>query len=136
MLLGAFVAGLDAGLVYNSFPLMGNNFIPHEILEHGISLKSWTDPVFVQFIHRIVAYILCVVIAIFCFWLLKLKNNKLSESVFYIFIALTVQMLLGISTLLYEVPIPIALLHQLGAIFLLSCLLWSYFLLNPCGYKS
>jgi len=136
MTLGAFVAGLEAGLVYNSFPLMGDHFIPHEVSESSINIASFSEPVFVQFMHRIFAYILFIVITIFCFSALKLKNNKFSKSVFYIFIALFLQMLAGIITILYIVPIPIALLHQFGAIILLSCLLWSYFLLKRADAKD
>ncbi|CAN0596968.1 unnamed protein product, partial [Ectocarpus sp. 12 AP-2014] len=80
---GAFVAGLDAGLVYNSFPLMGDSFIPHEVSELTFSTYSFSEPVFIQFIHRILAYILFIVITIFCFSSLKLKNNKYSISIFY-----------------------------------------------------
>ena len=136
MVLGAFVAGLDAGLVYDSFPLMGDSFIPHEILETHLSFASFSEPVFVQFIHRIFAYILFLVITIFCLSAIKLANNRFSKSVFYIVIALFVQMLLGIATIMYLVPIPIALLHQLGAMVLLSCLLWSYFLLSGSWDKN
>lgn len=130
---GAFVAGLDAGLVYNSFPLMGDSFIPHEVSNLAFSITSFSDPVFVQFTHRMFAYILFVVITIFCFSSLKLKNNKFSTSIFYVVIALFIQMLAGIVTILYMVPIPIALLHQFGAMLLLSCLLWSCFLLVSSG---
>lgn len=126
---GAFVAGLDAGLVYNSFPLMGDSFIPHEVLELTFSTYSFSEPVFIQFIHRILAYILFIVITIFCFFSLKLKNNKYSISIFYVTIALCIQMLAGILTVIYMAPIPVALFHQFGAVFLLSCLLWSCFLL-------
>jgi heme a synthase len=129
MVLGAFVAGLDAGLVYNSFPLMGDNFMPDEVVNLGISISSFSDPVFVQFIHRLFAYILFIVIVIYCFFAMKLNIRKISRSVLYIIIALIIQMLAGIFTVLYMVPVPIALGHQLGAIILLSFLLWSYFLL-------
>lgn len=127
---GAFVAGLDAGLVYNSFPLMGDSFIPHEFLDQTLSTHSFSEPVFIQFIHRLLAYILFIVITIFCFSSLKLKNNKYSISIFYVAITLCIQMLAGILTVVYMVPIPVALFHQFGAIFLLSCLLWSCFLLT------
>lgn len=129
MVFGAFVAGLDAGLVYNSFPLMGDSFIPHEVSELSFSTASFSEPVFVQFTHRILAYILFIVITIFCFSSLRLKNNKFSTSIFYVVISLFIQMLAGILTVIYAVPIPIALLHQFGAVLLLSCLLWSCFLL-------
>jgi cytochrome c oxidase assembly protein subunit 15 len=135
VMLGAFVAGLDGGLVYNSFPLMGDSFVPHEVLESSISFASFSEPVFVQFVHRIVAYILFTVITIFCFSSLKLKSNKFSKSVFYVFVSLFLQMLAGIVTILYIVPIPIALIHQFGAMVLLSCLLWSYFLLRSSDEK-
>jgi len=115
---------------------MGDHFIPHEVSESSINIASFSEPVFVQFMHRIFAYILFIVITIFCFSALKLKNNKFSKSVFYIFIALFLQMLAGIITILYIVPIPIALLHQFGAIILLSCLLWSYFLLKRADAKD
>lgn len=127
---GAFVAGLDAGLVYNSFPLMGDSFIPHEVSELTLFTYSFSEPVFIQFMHRILAYILFIVITIFCFSSLKLKNNKYSRSIFYVAIALCMQMIAGILTVVYMVPIPVALFHQFGAIFLLSCLLWSCFLLT------
>lgn len=127
---GAFVAGLDAGLVYNSFPLMGDSFIPHEVSDINLSIYSFSEPVFIQFMHRLLAYILFIVITLFCFSSLKLKNNKYSISIFYVAIALCIQMLAGILTVIYMVPIPVALFHQFGAIFLLSCLLWSCFLLT------
>ena len=133
MVFGAFVAGLDAGLVYNSFPLMGDSFIPHEVSDLSFAIASFSEPVFIQFMHRILAYILFIVITIFCFSSLKLKSNKFSTSIFYVVIALFIQMLAGIVTILYMVPIPVALLHQFGAIFLLSCLLWSCFLLVSAG---
>lgn len=133
MMLGAFTAGLDAGLVYNSFPLMGESFIPHELLETRLSMESWGDPVFIQFVHRMIAYLLFVVICVFCLHGLRLGNSKFLRITIYVFLALILQMSLGIGTLLYNVPVIPALLHQLGAVLLLSCLLWSYFLIKSSG---
>lgn len=130
MMLGAFTAGLDAGLVYNSFPLMGEGLIPYELLENNLSIENWSDPVFIQFIHRMIAYLLFVVICVFCLHGLHLGNSKFLRITIYVFLALILQMSLGIVTLLYNVPIIPALLHQLGAVLLLSCLLWSYFLIK------
>ena len=129
MIFGAFVAGLDAGLVYNSFPMMGDSFVPYEVSILSFSTDDFSNPVFIQFTHRILAYSLFFVITIFCFSSLSLKNNRFSISIFYVATALFIQMLTGIITIIYIVPILTALLHQLGAVFLLSCLLWSYFLL-------
>ncbi|MDP5020665.1 MAG: COX15/CtaA family protein [Rickettsiaceae bacterium] len=130
IMFGAFVAGLDAGLVYNSFPLMGENFIPYELTETGVSFASWGEPVFVQFVHRIAAYMLFVVICIFCVQALRFHNRKLSRVVLYVFLALVLQISLGVVTLIYNVPIALALLHQFGAMLLLSCLLWAFFLIK------
>lgn len=136
IIFGAFVAGLRAGFIYNSFPLMGHSFIPPELLQLKVSMSILSEPVAVQFIHRTLAYILCIVIIIFCLLTLILKNKKLFIAVCAIVISLFLQMLAGILTIIYVVPIPIALLHQLGAIILLSCLLWSYFLLFNSQHKN
>lgn len=130
MMLGAFVAGLDAGLVYNSFPMMGDGFIPHEVSETSLNFLSFGEPVFVQFVHRIVAYILFITICVFCWQSINLGNSKCTRITIYIFLALILQMCLGIITLIYQVPIILALLHQLGAVLLLSCLLWACFLIK------
>jgi len=127
---GAFVAGLDAGLVYNSFPLMGESFVPHELNSNALSLQSFYDPVFVQFIHRILAYVTTTAILISCFIGFKIQNFLLSKTLVYTIIALIFQMIAGILTLVNQVPITIALIHQLGAVILLSCLLWSKYLVN------
>ncbi len=125
---GAFVAGLDAGIVYNQFPLMGGSIIPNEITSGRFGLNSFYDPVFVQFIHRMLAYI--VTIAILVNWLigLKIQNLLLSKSLVYLIITLILQVMVGILTLIYLVPITLALLHQIGAVILLSNLLWSKYL--------
>jgi len=130
IMLGAFVAGLDAGLVYNEFPMMGENFIPHEVSEASLSFASWGEPVFIQFVHRIIAYILLVVICVFCLRAMRLKNSKLSRVALYVFLALILQISLGVVTLIYNVPVALALLHQFGAVIVLSCLLWAYFLIK------
>ncbi|PCJ26967.1 MAG: heme A synthase [Rickettsiales bacterium] len=130
IMLGAFVAGLDAGLVYNSFPLMGEGVIPHEVSLSSVNLASFSEPVFIQFIHRMMAYMLFFVVCIFCFVGARLRHPKFTRSIVCVFAALSLQMIAGVVTLLYSVPIPVALLHQLGAIILLSFLLWAYFLLK------
>lgn len=124
--LGGLVAGLDAGLVYNSFPLMGESFIPYQLFN---SLPSLSDPVFVQFIHRIGAYTICFITIILIINLLKVNHPKLTKVAYYIIFALLLQMALGVIVILYSVPITMALIHQLAAIFFLSCLLWGHFLI-------
>lgn len=130
IILGAFVAGLDAGLVYNSFPMMGDGFIPHEIYTTGVSLASFDDPVFVQFIHRMTAYVLVVSVCVFCFYAMRLGNSKLTKVVASALFVLVLQISLGVSVLIYSVPVTLALIHQFCAILLLSYLLWACFLIK------
>lgn len=128
--LGALVAGLDAGLVYNSFPLMGGNFIPMEIKDDFISFKNCSDPVFVQFIHRLGAYSLSIIVIALIISLLKVKNPKLNKVAFYLSIALLIQLSTGVITLLYYIPIIAASMHQFFAIVLLSIVIWCYSLIK------
>ncbi len=125
---GAFVAALDAGLVYNQFPLMGDAIIPNEITSGKIGFNSFYDPVFVQFIHRMLAYIVTIAILITCFIGFKIQNLLLSKALIYLIIALILQVMVGILTLIYLVPITLALLHQIGTVILLSTLLWTKYL--------
>ncbi len=125
--LGALVAGLDAGLIYNSFPLMGDSFIPPEVTATSFSLS---DPACAQFAHRLAAYLLIIVIAALGAVLLSSNIPRLTSLAYYIIAAVTLQTIMCIFAVLYMLPISIALFHQLGAILLLSCLLWCYFLVR------
>ena len=128
--LGGLTAGLDGGLVYNSFPLMGDSFIPAEVMQCVSIFEKFNDPVFIQFLHRMNAYILIIVILTLVVFFLESENNKLKIVAANIFLALLVQVVAGVFTLLYHVPIVLALIHQLGAVVLLSSLLWAFYLLR------
>lgn len=135
MIFGAFTAGLNAGLIYNTFPYMGGSLIPSEILNSKFSIDCLSKPVIVQFIHRVLGYTLVIVISIYCFFLSKLKYRVFAMSIRYMLIAITIQIIGGIFTIIYMVPILLALIHQVGSIFLLSSLLWCYFLLSRTALK-
>ncbi|WP_347938579.1 COX15/CtaA family protein [Rickettsia oklahomensis] len=128
--LGALVAGLDAGLIYNSFPLMGDNFIPMEIKDNFFDLKNWYDPVFIQFMHRLGGYSIFLVVMVLATYLLKIEHPKLNKIAYFLIITLLMQISNGIITLLYSVPIIIASTHQFFAIVLLSVIIWCYFLIK------
>ncbi len=125
-LLGGLVAGLDAGLIYNSFPLMGNGLIPEEAYKSIGSI--FEDHATVQANHRFGAYILTLAIityAIYCYGVFK-KLSLLK----YLFIQLTVfaiQFLLGVVTLIYQVPLIFASLHQSNAMILFAISLFINF---------
>jgi len=127
--LGALVAGLGAGHVYNDFPYMGESFVPYEF--HNLEmwdLQNFANPVFVQFMHRNIAYILFFIISLLSIRTIRMGNSKLTKAGFLLLFSLILQVGLGIFTLIEHVPVYLGLMHQLGAIFLLSCLLWLLFL--------
>jgi cytochrome c oxidase assembly protein subunit 15 len=74
------------------------------------------------------AYIVTIAILVTCLIGLKIQNLLLSKSLVYLIITLILQVMVGILTLIYLVPITLALLHQIGAVILLSNLLWAKYL--------
>eukprot|EP00095_Tigriopus_kingsejongensis_P000231 maker-scaffold55_size446313-snap-gene-2.15 protein:Tk00231 transcript:maker-scaffold55_size446313-snap-gene-2.15-mRNA-1 annotation:"AGAP001744-PA" len=123
---GAFVAGLDAGLTYNSFPLMAGKVIPDDLLALSPTIKNFTEnPTTVQFDHRILG---TTTLAFITFLALKARGLPLTPRAKNAVIALTamgwMQVGLGITTLLLYVPVPIAALHQSGALVTLTTALW------------
>ncbi len=120
---GAFVAGTDAGLAYNTFPLMDNKILPPILIEdHKINFQSlFYDTGFLQFLHRFLASITVICFSFSCYIGLKSKISKILKNFFLIlFIAIIFQYLLGITILLLYVPIYLGLLHQLSSMLILS----------------
>ncbi|XP_037947659.1 cytochrome c oxidase assembly protein COX15 homolog [Teleopsis dalmanni] len=123
---GAFVAGLDAGLVYNSFPKMGDDWVPKDILALKPIVKNFTEnPTTVQFNHRILGITTFGLISYL--WLVartkKLpKRTKLAINT--ISAMACIQVSLGITTLLTYVPVTWAAAHQSGSLLLLSFAVW------------
>jgi cytochrome c oxidase assembly protein subunit 15 len=126
---GGFVAGLNAGLIHNHWPLMSDGQFIHDsvFLEQDSLLLSFTEGKSgVQFVHRTLAY---VVVAFILFLYFKSKNFNLDYNqkkgiqtlVFLVF----VQFALGVFTLLYGVPLWLGLIHQINAFFLLSAMTYS-----------
>jgi len=128
---GAFVAGLDAGLIYNTFPLMGERWIPENVWDSkrfSPAVRNCTEnDVTVQFQHRVLGVTTYTAIAIMYMLSLRMHKNlpRSTRLAFHsVFAAATAQVILGISTLLTFVPVPLAAAHQSGAITLLSVVLW------------
>jgi cytochrome c oxidase assembly protein subunit 15 len=126
ILSGGFVAGIRAGLAYNTFPLMNGHFIPPEIFMLDPWYRNFFDNMAtVQFDHRMIAWMLAILVPIF--WL-KSRSVPLSGSArlacTLLLVMLAVQISLGISTLLLVVPLPLAAAHQAGALLLFTAALW------------
>jgi len=123
---GAFVAGLDAGLVYNSFPLMADRFIPTDIFAYAPWLSNFTEnPTTVQFDHRILGTTtLAFVTYVFLKSLKAPLPPRAAKAATAMAVMAWMQVGLGITTLLTYVPTPIAAMHQAGALVTLSSALW------------
>ncbi len=124
---GGFVAGLNAGLIYNSFPLMDGELIPRG---YG-DLSPWVLNLFenvaaVQFNHRLLAVTIVPLALALWVWSLSRDISPAAQSGFAALAILTlVQMALGITTLLLVVPVTLAALHQAGAILVLTATIWT-----------
>lgn len=119
---GAYTAGLDAGLVYNeSFPKMGGAWIPPTLHQYSpFWINFFENPVGVQFVHRWLAMI--TVLSVLSFWVRGVMNGDRHWSLHALAIMVLIQMILGITTLLSGVYIPLAVMHQAGALILLGLL--------------
>lgn len=126
VLLGALVAGLDAGLTYNTFPLMDGHFIPNGLYLLEPAWKNHFENVtMVQFQHRLGAYLVTAVTAVFVFFVYKYAIASGLKYRLMLFSGLVIgQVLLGIMTLLQNVPIVLASLHQAVAALLFATAIW------------
>ena len=120
LFLGALVAGLRAGLTYNTWPLMDGRFVPP--WEHLANLSPWwanlvDNATTVQFDHRMAAYIL---LALALLNALFARQTGVARRGWALVLLVCVQALLGIATLVYAVPLPVALAHQAFAMIVLS----------------
>ena len=126
--IGAFVSGMDAGTIYNTWPMMGSNYFPDDNkISNLFSLSAFDDPSLVQFLHRNLAYI---IIFLYCFIFFKIYRNDLKRlygPINLIGLFLIVQIILGILTLLNGAQIYYASMHQISSIFLVSsCIYFLY----------
>jgi heme a synthase len=116
--LGGFVAGLDAGHASDTWPKMQGAFVPDGLWSLSPAWRNIFDNALtVHFLHRLLAY------AVFAFALLLALRTRMT-SAWLIFAGVCVQMLLGILTVLWAVPLSVALFHQGGALLLVALALW------------
>ena len=122
ILSGGFVAGTHAGFAFNDWPYMHGRLVPEGLY----ALEPWWVNLFeniatVQFNHRLVAYLLCLVIPVYWFTARRHRLEARTRSLFHLLLAmLALQVTLGIATLLYVVPVSLAAAHQAGALLLLT----------------
>ena len=119
---GAFLAGMDAGRIYNTWPLMHGEFMPENVLATDSAWTNFTDHKDgVQFIHRNLAYLVAIgAIALGVSMHRRIEMRGLSN---WLIGGVILQFLLGVCTLLTQVHIVLGVAHQLGALLLLSVML-------------
>ena len=123
IILGAFLAGMDGGLIYNSWPDMNGSFVPNDITYFDLFLFSSLDnPSVIQFYHRLTAYLLFIFLILLNYYTYKYKIDF--KPVLILDLAILIQIVLGILTLITGVKINYASLHQLGSVFVLTSFLY------------
>ncbi len=126
---GAFVAGLDAGKIYNSWPLMDATYFPDDnFVENLFKLSAFSDPSLVQFIHRNLAYIIGFFYLCIFYKIYKNRMYDLYKSVNILGFFIFLQIILGIFTIIYGAQIYISSMHQLSSIFLVSSSIYFFYL--------
>ena len=118
---GTFVSGMDAGLVYNTFPYMGDGIIPIEYGNLGF-IDPFENPVTAQFHHRLLASITLIIIIIYSIH--YIISNPINLRILLLLFAIICQFIIGIFTLLYSVPITLGALHQFGGVLLFLSAIW------------
>ena len=119
IVVGAFVSGMDAGKIYNSWPLMGNTYFPNDNdFKDLFKLSAFSDPSLVQFMHRNLAYL---IMFFYFFIFYKIYKNRIYD----LYKSINI---LGIYTVIYGAQLYIAAMHQLSSIFLVSSCIYFFYI--------
>lgn len=123
---GAFVAGLRAGNYYPTFPLMGGRLVPAELLSLDPFTRNFVEnPIAVQWTHRVIGTLLLVAAALFVARVFRTATDSLSRRLALVLMSLlSLQYLLGILTLLLQVPVSLGVIHQAIALVIFGAWLW------------
>ena len=125
LIIGAFVSGMDAGKIYNTWPLMGSSYFPDDSkLIEFLYINVFDNPSIVQFIHRNLAYLILGIYIYILFFTIKEKNEIFRKPVIIIGVSLFLQVVLGIFTILSGVKIFYASLHQINSILIILSTLY------------
>tara|TARA_Y100001970_G_scaffold262126_1_gene345986 strand:+ start:11269 stop:12282 length:1014 start_codon:yes stop_codon:yes gene_type:complete len=128
IILGAFVSGLDAGKIYQTWPLMDLTFFPSDVkVSKTLDLFNFNNHSLVQFYHRNIAYFLTFYILALGFFILNKKIYNLYKPFLYLFIFLIIQILLGIFTLTSGLNIFLASAHQICSLLLMLSVINLYY---------
>jgi Uncharacterized protein required for cytochrome oxidase assembly len=129
IIMGAFVSGMDAGKIYNSWPLMGDSYFPNDNkINNLFKLTAFNEPSLVQFIHRNLAYLIGFFYMFIIILVYKNKIVSLYKPTIFLGFFIFLQILLGIITILNGAEILTASMHQISSIFLVSSNIYFIFI--------
>ncbi len=129
IIMGAFVSGLDAGKIYQTWPLMGNTYFPNDfIIINLVNMLNFDNHSLVQFYHRNLAYIIVIYIFFLSFHIYKNKLTSLYFPLKFVLFFLFIQALLGILTLISDLNIYLASAHQITSVLLIFSAIYLYYL--------
>ena len=120
---------MDAGKIYNTWPLMGNNYFPDDnSFNHILRIDALSDPSLVQFIHRNLAYLIMLVFLLISILVINGKMTRFYNIIKIIGVILFLQIFLGILTILNGAQMLLASMHQISSIILVSFSIYFLFL--------
>ena len=129
IIIGAFVSGMDAGKIYNSWPFMGQSYFPDDnSFINLFRLSAFSDPSLVQFIHRNLAYLIGTFYLLIFFKIYSNRLYDLYKTVNFLGFFIILQIVLGILTIIYGAQIYIASMHQISSIFLVSSCIYFFYI--------
>jgi cytochrome c oxidase assembly protein subunit 15 len=129
IILGAFVSGLDAGKIYQTWPLMDKNYFPDDITIKNVkNFLNFDNHSLVQFYHRNAAYLLITYVSFLTIFIYKKKLNTIYKPLNVLLFFLIFQVVLGILTLISGLNIYLASIHQITGVLLVLSALNLYFL--------
>ena len=129
IIFGAFVSGLDAGKIYQTWPMMGNTYFPNDLILNNLNILTEFDRhSLVQFYHRNLAYLITIYILILSIFIYKKKMLVLYHPLKFLLFFLFLQSILGIFTLISDLNIYLASAHQINSVLLVLSALNLYYL--------
>ncbi len=134
---GAFTAGyvegdaskIRPGKIFNTWPKMGDEWMPEQVtMKENFYLNFFENASGIQFMHRMLAIVVVIVLCVIWYKSTKLNlNNSQHRAVTFLIYGVTIQFILGVLTLLHQVPVVLGVLHQTGAFFLFGTCVYLIF---------
>jgi heme a synthase len=129
IIIGAFVSGLDAGRIYQTWPLMGHSYLPNDLIFNGLTnFINFNNHSLVQFYHRNLAYMITFYILLLGYFIFQKKLKNLFKPLKLVILFLILQIILGIFTLISGLNIYLASAHQISSLLLVFSSINLYYL--------